>query len=173
MSPIYKSLLHQMTATTATEFWNDSCAEDELIRALDHGAVGATSNPVIVANVLKKEFKTWHPRLLAIMAHHPAFSEIDLAWKIAEEVTTHGARLLYPTFEASQGLKGRLSIQVDPANYRNAAAMLAQAEHFYSLAPNLLSRRLRKPPGGGSTLPPRCVSRFRKPWLSLKRWNAD
>jgi transaldolase len=137
MSPIYKSLLHQMTATTATEFWNDSCAEDELIRALDHGAVGATSNPVIVANVLKKEFKTWHPRLLAIMAHHPAFSEIDLAWKIAEEVTTHGARLLYPTFEASQGLKGRLSIQVDPANYRNAAAMLAQAEHFYSLAPNL------------------------------------
>lgn len=52
-------------------------------------------------------------------------------------MTTHGARLLYPIYEKSRGLKGRLSIQVNPINYRNTAAMLEQAGYFYSLAPNL------------------------------------
>ena len=133
----YKSLLHQMTATTVTSFWNDSCATLELANALEHGAVGATSNPVIVANVLKNEFQTWQPRLKAIIAQNPGWNEVAVAWKIAEEVTTHGARLLMPVFEQSQGRMGRLSIQVDPANYRDVEAMLTQAEHFYSLAPNL------------------------------------
>jgi len=133
----YQSLLHQMTATTVTSFWNDSCATVELANALEQGAVGATSNPVIVANVLKNEFQTWQPRLKAIIARDPSLNEAAVAWKIAEEITTHGARLLMPLFEQSQGCLGRLSIQVDPANYRSSEAMLLQAEHFYSLAPNL------------------------------------
>ena len=36
-----------------------------------------------------------------------------------------------------RGLKGRLSIQTDPANYRTADALIEQARHFDSLAPNL------------------------------------
>ncbi len=137
MLTTYKSLLHQMACTTATDFWNDSCAEDELVPAIEQGAVGATSNPVIVCNVLKKEFKTWQPRLLAIIEQNPTLNEVEVAWKIAEEVATYGARFLYPVFEKRNGLKGRLSIQVNPINYHNAPAMLEQAGHFYSLAPNL------------------------------------
>jgi transaldolase len=38
-----------------TEIWNDSCSCTELQYALDNGACGATTNPVIVGNVLKKE----------------------------------------------------------------------------------------------------------------------
>ena len=44
-----------MTSTTPTSLWNDSCSIAELEYALEHGAVGATSNPVIVGDVLKKE----------------------------------------------------------------------------------------------------------------------
>ena len=51
----YKSPLHQTVSTTKTDLWNDSCSTKELAYAIEHGAVGATSNPTIVLNVLKEE----------------------------------------------------------------------------------------------------------------------
>lgn len=48
------SPLHQTVMTTRTDFWNDSCSVEELTYAISNGAVGATSNPTIVVNVLKK-----------------------------------------------------------------------------------------------------------------------
>ncbi len=133
----YKSPLHQMALTTITDFWNDSCSVDELTYALEHGAVGATSNPIIVLSVLKKELHLWKPRIHAIIQEQPDWSEVEIAWKVCEEVAVHGAKLLLPIFEREQGRKGWLSIQTNPANYRNAAAMVAQARHFHTLAPNL------------------------------------
>ena len=57
MSPLlkYKSALHEMTQTTPTCLWNDSASIQELTYAIEHGAVGATCNPVIVGEVLRKE----------------------------------------------------------------------------------------------------------------------
>ena len=49
----WKSPLHEMTQTTPTCLWNDSAALDELQFAIEHGAVGATCNPVIAHAVLK------------------------------------------------------------------------------------------------------------------------
>ena len=41
------SPLLQMTRETPTQYWNDSCAVDELAYAVERGATGATSNPSI------------------------------------------------------------------------------------------------------------------------------
>jgi transaldolase len=48
-----------------------------------------------------------------------------------------GAELLEPVFERERCLKGRISIQTNPANYRDADALTAQALHFDTLAPNM------------------------------------
>ena len=49
--------LRRMTRTTPTALWNDSCALAELSASIErNGAVGATCNPVIVLEVLKKEW---------------------------------------------------------------------------------------------------------------------
>ena len=45
----------QLTSETETSFWNDSCSSQKLSEAIQHGAVGATSNPAIVSNVIKQE----------------------------------------------------------------------------------------------------------------------
>jgi transaldolase len=58
-------------------------------------------------------------------------------WKVFEEIGVKGAELLLPVFELENGRKGRLSIQTNPANYRNVDRMVNQAEHFASLAPNM------------------------------------
>ena len=44
----YKSPLYEMTQTTPTCLWNDSATLSELTYSIEHGAVGATCNPVIV-----------------------------------------------------------------------------------------------------------------------------
>jgi transaldolase len=131
-SPLYKT-----ASTTPTDYWNDSCSVEELTYALERGAVGATTNPNIVLNVLSKEMHLWSDRIYAIIAENPTWSESDVAWKLIEEMAAHGASLLQPTWQRHDGRKGRLSIQTNPMFYRNWEAIVAQARHFDTLAPNM------------------------------------
>jgi transaldolase len=133
----FKSPLHQTVATTLTDYWNDSCSVEELTYALENGAVGATSNPTIVHNVLKKEMHLWKERIFTIIRENPTWSEEQITWKLIEEMAVKGTELLRPVFEREHGCKGRLSIQTNPQFYRNAEAILAQALHFNTLAPNI------------------------------------
>ena len=54
-----------------TDYWNDSCAVDELAYAIERGATGATSNPSIVLEVMKKEKAHWVPRVRELAAAEP------------------------------------------------------------------------------------------------------
>ena len=134
----FKSPLHQMTQTTPTCLWNDSASIEELTYSISHGGVGATCNPSIAVAVLKKEMATWKPRIKELAREMPEATEDEISWKIVEEISANAARLLMPIFEREKGRNGRLSIQTDPRNYRNSAAMLAQALRFNQLAPNMI-----------------------------------
>jgi transaldolase len=131
------SPLLQTVSTTPTDYWNDSCSVAELTYAIGHGAVGATTNPNIVLNVLKQEMHLWDDRIRQIIAENPTWSESEVAWKLIEEMAVHGAGLLRPAWERNAGHKGRISIQTNPMFYRNCEAIVAQARHFDTLAPNM------------------------------------
>ena len=133
----YKSPLQEMAQTTMTDFWNDSCSIAELQYALEHGAVGATTNPVIVKEVLKKEMPSYKERISELIAEMPTATEDDIVWKMNEEMAVAGAKLLLPIFEESNGKKGRISIQTNTKFYRDTQKMLEQAVHFSKLAPNM------------------------------------
>ena len=132
------SPLQQMTQGTPTCLWNDSAATKELEYAIEHGGVGATCNPVIVLEVLKKEMAHWRPRILELIREMPHATEHQIAWRLVDEITIAGARLLEPVFERHHGRNGRLSVQTDPRYYRDTDAIVAQAGHFHSLAPNII-----------------------------------
>jgi transaldolase len=131
------SPLLRMTQVTPTQYWNDSCAAAELEYAVERGATGATSNPTIVHEVLKKEAAVWVPRVHELAADLPAATEVDLTWTIVEEMAVRGAAVLRPVFDERRGKAGRLSLQLNPANHRNAERMLEQALRFQELAPNI------------------------------------
>jgi transaldolase len=135
---LWKSPLHQMTQTTGTCLWNDSAAIDELQAAIEHGAVGATCNPVIALSIVKAQMAEWRPRISALSEQHPAAREDDLAWAVVEWLSSDAAALLAPAFATHRGRNGRLSIQTDPRFYRDPNALLRQAQHFQELAPNML-----------------------------------
>lgn len=128
--------LHQ-TALTATDYWNDSCSIEELTYAIERGAVGATSNPTIVGEVLGKEMPLWRERIGEIIASHPASTEDEVAWQLIEEMAVRGSELLLPVFEREGGLKGRLSIQTNPKLYRDSQRLVEQGMRFAGLAPNM------------------------------------
>jgi transaldolase len=134
----YKSPLHQMTQTTATCLWNDSAAIDELTYAMEHGAVGATCNPVIAAAVLAGDAATWRPRTESLLRELPLATEDAIAWKLVEELSVRAARLLEPIFETQHGRNGRLSIQTDPRLFRDSDAIVEQAVAFNGLAANMI-----------------------------------
>jgi transaldolase len=134
----YKSPLHEMTQTTPTCLWNDSASVSELTYAIEHGAVGATCNPVIVLEVLKQEMHLWKDRIYALIKEMPAATEGQITWKLVEEISAKGAELLKPIFDRHKGRNGRLSIQTDPRFYRDPKAIVEQVVHFSQLAPNMI-----------------------------------
>jgi transaldolase len=135
----FKSRLQEMTQTTPTALWNDSCVLQELAASIENnGAVGATCNPVIVLSVLKKEWSHWKDRIPEIIQAMPAATDEQIAWAVVEEMSRNAAASLLPTFEHDKGRNGRLSIQTNPRFYRSYQAILDQAEHFSALAPNMI-----------------------------------
>jgi transaldolase len=125
------------TIDLGVEFWNDSCDPAELAEAVAIGAVGATSNPVIVGQAVEAAPQTWLPVVDAILRAEPEATEDDAAWLLVERVVTDAARLLAPAHAKSGGKVGWLCAQVDPRLHRSAARMVSHAERLASLAPNI------------------------------------
>ena len=134
----YISPLLKMTQTTPTCLWNDSVTLSELTSSIEHGAVGATCNPVIVLDTLKREPDLWNARILALAEEMPTATEDEIGWALVKEISSTRAELLEPAFLEHKGRNGRLSIQTDPRQYRNSRALIEQGIEFHRLAPNMI-----------------------------------
>ncbi len=134
----YKSRLSEMTHTTPTCLWNDSATLSELTYSLEHGGVGATCNPVIVLDALRTESQRWNERILQLWQEMPTGTEEEVGWRLVEEISAKGAKVLNHIFERERGKNGRLSIQTDPHYYRSPEALVDQALRFSALAPNMI-----------------------------------
>ncbi|MBM6406017.1 transaldolase family protein [Phycicoccus sp. CSK15P-2] len=133
-----ESPLRTMTRTTPTALWNDSADPTELRTAIGWGAVGATCNPVIALAAIRADQERWDARIRELAAERPTATESEIGWAVVEEVSLEAAHLLEPAFAEHDGRNGRLSMQTDPRLRRDASALVAQAEHFASLAPNII-----------------------------------
>jgi transaldolase len=114
--------------------WLDDISRDrlrtgnlaDLMREL--GVVGVTSNPTIFANALSK-------------GHAYDAQAADLALRrvtveeASRDMTTYDIRwaadVLRPAYDASDGLDGRVSIEVDPRLARDTAATVAEAKALW------------------------------------------
>jgi transaldolase len=134
----YKSPLHQMTETTPTRLWNDSASMSELAYSIEHGAVGATCNPVIAVGILKKEMPVWKSRITELVSQFPEATESDIGWRVVEKMSIKAAALLDTIFHKEKGRNGRLSIQTDPRFFKNSTAIVEQARRFDKLASNMI-----------------------------------
>ncbi len=134
----YRSPMDQMSKTTPTQFWNDSCSIPEMTYAIEHGAVGATTNPVIVGQVLKGDMDAYIPTIKKLVRDNPHATEDEIAWLLNEHMAVQGAKLLRPIFERNERKNGYISIQTNTKYYRTAEKLVEQALHFSTLADNMM-----------------------------------
>lgn len=129
-------LLEMTKKFPMTHYWNDSCSIPELKYALERGAVGATTNPVIVKQVLESNMDRYNDYIISLVKEFPRESEDEIAWRVIEKMAIDGASLLLPLFRPEQWT-GRISIQTNTKNFNNSDRLLEQSIHFASLAPNI------------------------------------
>lgn len=141
-----ESRMSQMTALGA-DWWNDSGVPDELGAAVKLGAVGGTSNPVIVSQAARANPQLCLPILADLIRENPRATEDELAWKLIHVLGVRSARQLAPVHKASGGRKGYLSMQVNPKYYPNPDLMIAQGLELATLAPNIAIKVPATEPG--------------------------
>lgn len=127
----------QQTGEMGSEWWNDSNHHLELQEAVDQGATGATSNPVITVSSVKQLPEVWMPVLDQLIKDNPAETEEELAWELNDLVAVRAAKVLEPVYDRTNGAQGKISLQVKPMYYRDAKRMVEHADHLVSLAPNV------------------------------------
>lgn len=107
-----------------TQIWNDSCHLQELSYAIENGACGATTNPVIVLNVLKKELARYEEIISTLIDKHPTFSEDEIAWEVIEHLGLEASSLLKEQFIKTNGQKGRISFQTNAKFYNDSEKLI-------------------------------------------------
>lgn len=119
-----------------TNYWNDSCDVNELRSAIENGAVGATTNPVIVYQVLKSNILEWENEIKNSIQLYPQKTEDEIAWEIIGKLGIKASELLLSKFEETNGQKGRISFQVNAKYDRDAHKIIEHAQQLNSLIPN-------------------------------------
>jgi transaldolase len=131
----HKTYLNWLGTETGTTWWHDSADPKELEIALDRGAVGVTTNPVLAITALKTNRELWGAEISRVLGGKLATAEkAETLLRIAVVKT---AEKLLPLFTASKGELGHVCAQVSPLLVGDRDAMLAMARRLHGWAPNI------------------------------------
>ena len=128
-----QSYFQWLASQTPTTWWHDSGDPEELALALQHGASGVTTNPVLSYQALSARPDFWRPRVRDLGDLTPP----QRAEVLMHAVVTHAAAQVEPTFRQTQGAEGYACAQVNPARAGDREAMLEMARRFADWAPNI------------------------------------
>lgn len=95
---------------SGTKLWLDSVDPTLVIANHKLGATGATSNPVIVSDLLKSgRFDEQIVRLAG-----EGLDDEAIAWRLTDELVRHAQHVFLPVWRQSAGNDGYVSFEVDP-----------------------------------------------------------
>lgn len=96
--------------TAGTKLWLDSIDPDLVAKNRALGATGATSNPIIVADLLKTgRFDNLIARFLA-----QGMGDHDLAWAVTDQLVRDAQSVFHPVWLKTAGNDGYVSFELDP-----------------------------------------------------------
>lgn len=93
-----------------TKLWLDSIDPDLVRSNFDLGATGATSNPIIVSDLIKTD------RFDGMIEEFAAAGESDeaIAWQVTDRLVSDAQAVFHPVWQRSQGNNGYVSFELDP-----------------------------------------------------------
>jgi len=156
MSPL-KSLI-----ATGTKLWLDSIDPDLVRENRAEGATGATSNPVIISDLIKTgRFDEQLQKLL-----DRGLSDDEVAWNLTDQLVREAQAVFLPVWEQSRGNDGYVSFELDPlledpgANIPHAERVRRYVELGKKWAAGHKNRMIKVPatPAGLDALEPLCAA---------------
>ena len=126
--------LQWLTQNTPTRFWHDSAIPGEIDAAIENGALGVTTNPVLTYKTLQAVPEFWQPMVDQIPKD---LTPAEHAEALLRMVATYAAGKFTHVFEQTQGQHGYALGQLDPNICNDAEKMIAQGLRYASWAPNI------------------------------------
>lgn len=109
----------QSLVAAGTKLWLDSVDPDEVQRNRAWGATGSTSNPIIVADIIKTgRFDNEIQRALKLGMNDEA-----IAWHLTDTLVKEAQAVYLPVWESTRGDDGYVSFELDPLLEDPAAAI--------------------------------------------------
>lgn len=93
-----------------TRLWLDSVAPELVRQARADGATGATSNPIIIADLIKSG--RYNDLLLELIQQ--GLSDEAIAWRVADELVSDAEGVFLPVYQESGRDDGYVSFEIDP-----------------------------------------------------------
>jgi transaldolase len=94
-----------------TKLWLDSVDPDLIVENLAFGATGATSNPIIISDLVKSG--RYDGELPGLMQSTKGSAQAA-AWTLTDRVVNAAQEKFLPVWESTQGDDGYVSFEVDP-----------------------------------------------------------
>ncbi len=95
---------------SGTRLWLDSVDPELVLSNRKLGATGATSNPVIVSDLIKTG--RFDGVLEAMLEQ--GLSDDQIAWRLTDQLVRQAQEVFLPVWEATQGNDGYVSFELDP-----------------------------------------------------------
>jgi len=120
-----RSLMTPLTSliATGTKLWLDSIDPKLVVSNRQAGATGATSNPIIVADLIKTG--RFDDQLASLMRQ--GLNDHDVAWKVTDQLVQQAQQVFLPVWEQTRGNDGYVSFELDPL-LEDASCPLSTAE---------------------------------------------
>ena len=96
---------------SGTKLWLDSVDPDLVVTNRELGATGATSNPIIISDLIKTG--RYDDRLSRLL-NEQGLSSHEAAWALTDQVVESAQRVFLPVWEDTQGDDGYVSFEIDP-----------------------------------------------------------
>src|SRR5690348_14767896 len=100
----------QSLIVSGTKVWLDSIDPDEVRQNRAWGITGATSNPIIVADLIK----TGRFDDLITQSLRNGLGDEDLAWHLTDHLVREAQQVFAPVWEQTHGNDGYVSFELDP-----------------------------------------------------------
>jgi transaldolase len=113
----------QSLIAAGTKVWLDSIDPDEIIRDRSWGVSGATSNPIIISDLIKTG--RFDNELSRLLKQNP--SDSDVAWQLTDQLVRQAQTAFLPVYETTRGDDGYVSFELDPL-IEDVAANIPVAE---------------------------------------------
>ena len=126
--------LQWLTQNTPTKFWHDSAIPAEIDAAIENGALGVTTNPVLTYKTLQAVPEFWQPMVDQIPKD---LTPSEHAEALLQMVASYAAGKFHDVFEQTDGQHGYALGQLDPNICNDSEKMIAQGLRYASWAENV------------------------------------